>query len=65
MGGQVFVGVDMRGFVGGQSIYSDPGTGRGVELRVVLECFEGFVRGVFIFVVTALILKSGYDAFLR
>jgi len=33
--------------------------------RVALKHGAGFVRGVFIVVVSALILKSGYDAFLR
>ncbi len=33
--------------------------------HMALKHGTGFVRGVFIFVVTALILKSGYDVFLR
>ena len=33
--------------------------------HLALKHGAGFVRGVFIFVVTALILKTGYDAFLR
>lgn len=33
--------------------------------RLALKHGTGFVRGVFIFVVSALILKTGYDAFLR
>jgi uncharacterized membrane protein YfcA len=33
--------------------------------RLALKHGTGFVRGVFIVVVTALILKTGYDAFLR
>ena len=33
--------------------------------RVALKHGAGFVRGVFIVVVSALILKTGYDAFLR
>ena len=33
--------------------------------RLALKHGAGFVRGVFIVVVTALILKTGYDAFLR
>ena len=33
--------------------------------RVALRHGAGFVRTVFIFVVSALILKTGYDAFLR
>jgi len=33
--------------------------------RLALRHGAGFVRGVFILVVTALILKTGYDAFLR
>jgi uncharacterized membrane protein YfcA len=36
-----------------------------VGARVALRHGAGFVRGVFIFVVTALILKTGYDAFFR
>jgi len=32
---------------------------------VALRHGSGFVRGVFICVVTALVLKTGYDAFLR
>ena len=33
--------------------------------RLALKHGAGFVRGVFIVVVTALILKTGYDAYLR
>ena len=33
--------------------------------RLALKHGAGFVRGVFIVVVSALILKTGYDAFLR
>ena len=33
--------------------------------HMALKHGAGFVRSVFIFVVTALILKTGYDAFLR
>jgi uncharacterized membrane protein YfcA len=33
--------------------------------RMALKHGTGFVRGVFILVVSALILKTGYDAFLR
>lgn len=33
--------------------------------HLALKHGAGFVRGIFIFVVTALILKTGYDAFLR
>ena len=33
--------------------------------RLALRHGAGFVRGVFIVVVSALILKTGYDAFLR
>jgi uncharacterized membrane protein YfcA len=33
--------------------------------RLALKHGAGFVRGVFILVVGALILKTGYDAFLR
>ena len=33
--------------------------------RLALKHGTGFVRGVFIVVVSALILKTGYDAFLR
>jgi len=33
--------------------------------RMALRHGAGFVRGVFILVVSALILKTGYDAFLR
>ncbi|HBH36889.1 MAG TPA: hypothetical protein DDX06_00715, partial [Curvibacter sp.] len=33
--------------------------------RLALKHGAGFVRGVFIIVVLALILKTGYDAFLR
>ena len=33
--------------------------------RLALKHGAGFVRGVFIAVVSALILKTGYDAFLR
>ena len=33
--------------------------------RLALKRGAGFVRGVFIVVVSALILKTGYDAFLR
>ena len=33
--------------------------------RLALRHGAGFVRGVFILVVSALILKTGYDAFLR
>lgn len=36
-----------------------------VGTRVALKHGAGFVRGVFIVVVSALILKTGYDAFLR
>jgi uncharacterized membrane protein YfcA len=34
-------------------------------IRLALKHGAGFVRGVFIVVVSALILKTGYDAFLR
>ncbi len=33
--------------------------------RLALRHGAGFVRGMFLLVVTALILKTGYDAFLR
>ncbi len=33
--------------------------------HMALKHGTGFVRGIFIFVVSALILKTGYDAFLR
>lgn len=36
-----------------------------IGTRLALKHGAGFVRGVFIFVVSALILKTGYDAFLR
>ena len=36
-----------------------------IGARVALRHGAGFVRGVFLFVVSALILKTGYDAFLR
>lgn len=36
-----------------------------IGTRVALRHGSGFVRGVFICVVTALVLKTGYDAFLR
>ena len=36
-----------------------------IGTRLALKHGAGFVRGVFIVVVSALILKTGYDAFLR
>ena len=36
-----------------------------IGTRLALKHGAGFVRGVFIFVVSVLILKTGYDAFLR
>ena len=36
-----------------------------IGTRLALKHGAGFVRGVFVFVVGALILKTGYDAFLR
>ena len=36
-----------------------------VGTRLALKHGAGFVRGMFLLVVTALILKTGYDAFLR
>jgi uncharacterized membrane protein YfcA len=36
-----------------------------IGTRLALRHGAGFVRGVFIAVVSALILKTGYDAFLR
>ena len=36
-----------------------------IGTRLALRHGAGFVRGVFILVVSALILKTGYDAFLR
>jgi len=36
-----------------------------VGTRLALKHGAGFVRGVFIVVVGALILKTGYDAFFR
>jgi hypothetical protein len=36
-----------------------------IGTRLALKHGAGFVRHVFIFVVSALILKTGYDAFLR
>ncbi|RYF78728.1 MAG: sulfite exporter TauE/SafE family protein, partial [Comamonadaceae bacterium] len=36
-----------------------------IGARVALKHGAGFVRGVFIVVVSALICKTGYDAFLR
>ena len=36
-----------------------------VGTRLALARGAGFVRGVFIVVVSALILKTGYDAFVR
>ncbi len=36
-----------------------------VGTRLALRHGAGFVRGVFLVVVSALILKTGYDAFLR
>lgn len=40
-------------------------TGSLIGTRLALRHGAGFVRGVFIVVVSALILKTGYDAFLR
>ena len=40
-------------------------TGSLIGTRLALRHGAGFVRGVFIVVVGALILKTGYDAFLR
>jgi uncharacterized membrane protein YfcA len=40
-------------------------TGSLLGTRLALKHGTGFVRGVFILVVSALILKTGYDAFLR
>ena len=40
-------------------------TGSLLGTRLALRHGAGFVRGVFILVVSALILKTGYDAFLR
>jgi len=40
-------------------------TGSLIGTRLALKHGAGFVRGVFIVVVGALILKTGYDAFLR
>jgi uncharacterized membrane protein YfcA len=36
-----------------------------VGTRLALRHGAGFVRGIFLVVVSALILKTGYDAFLR
>ena len=36
-----------------------------VGTRLALRHGAGFVRGIFLLVVSALILKTGYDAFLR
>ena len=36
-----------------------------VGTRLALRHGAGFVRGIFLAVVSALILKTGYDAFLR
>nr|MBP8928991.1 TSUP family transporter [Ottowia sp.] len=36
-----------------------------IGTRLALKHGAGFVRGVFIVVVSALILKTGYDAFLK
>ena len=36
-----------------------------IGTRLALKHGAGFVRGVFMVVVSALILKTGYDAFLR
>ena len=40
-------------------------TGSLIGTRLALKHGAGFVRGVFIVVVGALILKTGYDAFLK
>ena len=40
-------------------------TGSLIGTRLALKHGSGFVRGVFVVVVSALILKTGYDAFLR
>ena len=36
-----------------------------IGTRMALARGAGFVRGMFVFVVSALILKTGWDAFLR
>ena len=36
-----------------------------IGTHMALKHGTGFVRSIFIFVVSALILKTGYDAFLR